>query len=134
MKVFEGYARFYDTYYKNKDYNAEVDFVLNLAKKNSIFPHTILDVGCGTGGHLIPFVKKGLNVSGFDLSEEMINQAKQKIKKTNIAANVKVDDARTYRDGKKYDLVVSMFAVMGYLISNEDFLAALKTVRIHLNK
>lgn len=27
-----------------------------------------------------------------------------------------------------------MFAVMGYLISNEDFLAGLKTVRIHLNE
>jgi len=92
-----------------------------------------LDIGYGTGGHLIPFAKKGFNVTGFDLSEAMIKQAKEKIKKADIKANVQLGDARNYRDGKKYDLVVSMFAVMGYLTSNEDFLSGLKTARIHLN-
>lgn len=134
MKLFEKYADFYDSYYRNKDYNAEVNFVLDLANQNSTPPHrTILDMGCGTGGHLIPFAKKGLKVTGFDLSEAMIYKAKEKITKADIKAKVQVDDARTYRDGKKYNLVVSMFAVMGYLTSNEDFLAGLKTAMIHLN-
>lgn len=97
-------------------------------------PCTVLDIGCGTCGHLIPFAKKGLQVTGFDLSKTMIMQAKEKIKKANIKAKVEVGDARTYRNGKKYDLVVSMFAVMGYLISNEDFLLGLKTAMIHLNE
>jgi len=134
MNVFDKYADFYDSYYRNKDYNAEVDFVLDLAKQNSIPPCTVLDIGCGTGGHLIPFAKKGLKVTGFDLSEAMINQAKKKIRKANIKANVKIGDARNYRDGEKYDLVVAMFAVMGYLTSNEDFISGLKTAKIHLNE
>jgi len=133
MKVFDKYADFYDSYYRNKDYDNEVNFVLDLANKNST-PRTVLDIGCGTGGHLIPFAKKGLKVTGFDLSEAMINQAKEKLRKTNIKAEIKAGDARTFRDGKKYDLVVAMFAVMGYLTSNEDFLAGLKTAMIHLNE
>ena len=134
MKNFEKYADFYDVYYKNKDYETEVNFVLDLAKQNSTPPpRTVLDIGCGTGGHLIPFAKKGLNVTGFDLSETMINQAMEKIKKANIKAAVEVGDAKNYRDGKKYDLIVAMFAVMGYLISNEDFLSGLETAKVHLN-
>lgn len=81
MKVFEKYADFYDSYYRDKGYNAEVNFVLDLAKQNSIPPRTILDIGCGTGGHLIPFAKKGLKVTGFDISEAMIKQAKEKLKR-----------------------------------------------------
>ena len=134
MKVFEKYADFYDSYYRNKDYDSEVNFVLDLAKQNAPPPLTILDIGCGTSGHLIPFAKKGLEVTGFDIPEAMIKQARKKIRQANIRANVQVGDARTYRDGKKYDLIISMFAVMGYLISNEDFLAGLKTARIHLKK
>ena len=134
MKVFNKYADFYDSYYKKNDYNGEITFVLNLAKQSSISPFTVLDIGCGTGGHLIPFVKRGLTATGFDLSEIMINKAKEKIKKSGIKANVQVGDARTYRDGNKYDIVVSLFAVMGYLTSNKDFLSGLKTAMIHLNE
>lgn len=134
MKVFDKYADFYDSYYRNKDYNNEVKFVLDLVKQNSTPPpSTVLDIGCGTGGHLIPFARKGLKVTGFDLSEAMINQARKKIRKANIKANVKISDVRNYQDGMKYDLVVAMFAVMGYLTSNEDFLSGLKTAYIHLN-
>jgi hypothetical protein len=39
MKVFDKYADFYDSYYRNKDYNAEVNFVLDLVKQNSTPPH-----------------------------------------------------------------------------------------------
>ena len=135
MKIFKKYADFYDSYYIDKDYESEANFVLDLAKQTSTPPpRTVLDIGCGTGGHLIPFAKKGLKVTGFDLSEAMINQARKKIKNSNIKAKVKVDDARTYRDGKKYELVVAMFAVIGYLISNENFLAGLKTAMIHLSE
>ena len=76
MKVFNKYANFYDSYYKNKDYDGEVNFVLDLTKQYSTPPHSVLDIGCGTGGHLFPFAKKGFNVTGFDLSEAMINKAK----------------------------------------------------------
>jgi SAM-dependent methyltransferase len=133
MITYEKYADFYDSYYSHKDYNKEVNFVLELFKKHSNkTPKNILDLGCGTGGHLVPLAKRGFNVTGFDLSKNMINQANEKINKENVKAELKIDDIRTYRDGMKYDLVLSMFAVMGYLTSNDDLLAGLKTAKIHL--
>ncbi len=144
IDIFNKYANFYDAYYVSKDYEKEAAFVLSLTKKYGVKKNfkTILDIGCGTGGHLIPFARAGFKVVGFDLSEAMVSQAREKIQRLKsgalatitIVPSVKVADARSYRDGKKYDLTVAMFAVMGYLTSNEDFLEGLKTARAHLEK
>ena len=136
MEIFGKYADFYDAYYAGKNYDAEVEFALKLASIHSIIPEHVLDIGCGTGGHVISFAKRGVKVHGFDLSEKMIGIARQKIVSSNVEgkADVSVGSAAAYRDGKTYELVVSMFAVMGYLITNEDFLSGIRTAQAHLRK
>lgn len=130
MKVFNKYADFYDLYYADKDYAAEVDFVLSLAKRFGCRPRSVLDMGCGTGRHLAEFVKHGLRGVGFDRSAKMLAAAKERLDNGRVALSE--GDLRTFRNGKRYDLVVSMFAVMGYLVSNEDLVAGLRTARRHL--
>lgn len=131
--VFEAYAQFYDDFYRDKEYSKEVDYVLGLVKKaKRQAPATVLDIGCGTARHLIPFVKRGIGATGFDLSPRMVESAKKNFEKENLNAVVAVGDARTYRDGKVYGLVVSMFAVLGYLNTNDDFLKGLETARAHM--
>ncbi|MBW1780836.1 MAG: methyltransferase domain-containing protein [Deltaproteobacteria bacterium] len=39
----------------------------------------ILDIGCGTGNHLLMFNKLGLNVSGVDASSHMVEEAKSRL-------------------------------------------------------
>ena len=133
-KVFEEYARFYDDFYKEKDYAKEVDYVVSLAGKVAkTIPTSVLDMGCGTGKHIVPFVRKGLKAAGFDFSATMVGYAQKNLEREGIRASINQGDARTYRDGKKYDLVVSMFAVLGYLTTNEDFLKGLETARAHMH-
>ncbi len=135
-RVFEEYADFYDAYYVGKDYEREVEFVLSLAKEQGLEKiRSVLDIGCGTGGHLIPLCRRGLTVDGFDLSERMVEIGMQKIAAAGVRpnANIELGDATTYRKGKKYDLVISMFAVMGYLTSNKALSAGLRTAHAHLN-
>jgi len=58
----------------------------------------ILDVCTGTGGQAIEFGKKGFEVTGIDLSEEMLEVAKKKNKHENVkfeigdAANIPLKD------------------------------------------
>ncbi|MBW2220124.1 MAG: methyltransferase domain-containing protein [Deltaproteobacteria bacterium] len=40
---------------------------------------TILDIGCGTGESLLPFVRMGLNITGLDASPYMLDIALEKI-------------------------------------------------------
>ena len=42
----------------------------------------ILDIGCGNGRNLKPFVEKGFNCYGIDFSEKMITIAKKEVKKS----------------------------------------------------
>ncbi len=47
------YANAYDSLYQDKDYEKECDFIEAIFEKNKRNPRTILDLGCGTGGHAI---------------------------------------------------------------------------------
>lgn len=135
-QVFQGYARFYDQLYATKSYDAEVAFVLDrVAAHGHTVPRRLLDLGCGTGGHMLPLLQRGIEVSGVDRSEEMTAQAREKLTAAPQGQSWKVScrDIRDFRDGSKYDVVVSMFAVMGYLTSNDDFLRGLDTARAHLD-
>jgi SAM-dependent methyltransferase len=94
----------------------------------------ILDIGCGTGNHSIPLARRGYKVTGVDLSDNMLVHARGKAKLLgNSSPSFVQGDARTVELNQKFDAVLMMFAVLGYQLKNDDVLAALGTVRKHLN-
>lgn len=131
MGVFEDYARHYDTFYREKDYAAETAFVLDLAARRGVRPLSVLDMGCGTARHVEEFIKAGLRVDGFDRSPTMLEQGRRRT--TGYACDLWEGDLTTFSNGRTYDLVVSMFAVMGYLTDNDAMMAGLRTARRHLH-
>lgn len=134
MSVFGSYANFYDLLYRDKDYLAEVDFIEALFKKYSNGKvKTVLDMGCGTGGHALLLAERGYNVTGVDRSEAMLSIAEEKARKINGSTEFSQVDIRDFDLNKKFDAVISMFAVMGYQTTNHDFEAALASVYRHLN-
>jgi SAM-dependent methyltransferase len=48
-------------------------------------------------------------------------------------ADFEVGDARTFRAGKKFDVVISLFHVMSYQVTNADLNAAFATAATHLD-
>lgn len=126
MGVFADYARYYNLLYKDKDYQAEVNYIESLIKKYSKSNvKTILDIGCGTGNHDLLFAKKGYEICGIDISEEMINIAKSRI---NNLHNVKfyIGKSESFTLDKKFDVIISLFHVMSYQIKNESLYGSLK--------
>jgi len=138
MTVFKEYALFYDLLYREKDYEAECDFLEQVFARFASNPVlTILDLGCGTGGHLFPLAQRGYQVAGVDQSEHMLAEARAKEakylgKETISKIGFIQGDIRTLNLERTYDAVISMFAVMGYMTSNQDFEAAIKVARKHL--
>jgi len=130
--VFDLYSQYYDVIYSQKKYSREILFITKLANVNA--PASILDLGCGTGGHDLLFAKKGFLVTGIDFSVGMIKQAIQKKNEIDLPVEFHRGDIRSIRLNRTFDLVISMFAVMSYQTTNSDFSAVLATARTHLEK
>jgi len=148
----KGYADQYDLLYSDKNYKAECDMIEEVFRRYGNGEiKTILDLGCGTGNHAIPLAQRGYQVTGVDISQDMLSIARSKAddlfekdltrqtketKKTREAGIIKPifleGDVRSLNLNKTFDAVLMMFAVLGYQLTNEDVLAALKTVRQHL--
>lgn len=132
MSIFDGYAKYYDIFYKDKDYVKEAYFINNLIKKYDQNYNSILDLGCGTGKHDLILQKEGYKITGVDNSKEMLKIAKANLKNADI--NYIEGDIRNINLNKKFDVIISLFHVFSYLISNEDLDSASSAVEKHLKE
>ncbi len=131
MSVFNEYARYYDLLYRDKDYAGESDYVHNLIQTGSPGARTILNLGCGSGRHDRCLMDRGYAVTGVDLSQEMLTAARDAAT-DNGALRYVQGDVRTVRLEKTFDIVISLFHVMSYQVSNADLTAAFATAYSHL--
>ena len=133
----QDYAGAYDSLYRAKDYEGEVDLIERmLARYGKTGSVRLLDLGCGTGNHVLPLTRRGHSVSGVDQSPSMLVQARAKTATLSAGCPVPVFQQGDIRDvdlGTTFDAVIMMFAVLCYLREDSDVLAALATVRRHLN-
>lgn len=135
MKVYQKYAAYYDTLYQYKNYPKECKFLAKVFKKYARKKYlSILDLGCGTGSHALILAKQGNEVTGVDLSDRMIKLAEEKAKGTGIKVDFRQGDVRNVSLNKKFDIVLLMFNVIGYQITNQDLVSTFKTANRHLKK
>lgn len=134
MEVFRDYALYYNAFYQDKDYAAEVKQVDMLLKKYGSSITKIMNFGCGTGRHDMELVKLGYRCSGIDMSSLMIETARENVRNGQANIHYAVGDVRNYRSVEKYDAVISLFHVMSYQNSNEDILSAFHSARKILEK
>lgn len=141
---FNEYARYYDLFYKDKNYAGEAKDVMHLIDCEIDDLKNILVVGCGTGKHDREFLRlKRVSLMGIDCSSEMIDIAKQQwieyIKLNTFLGEEKnveyrVADARSFTVEKNFDCAVSLFHVMSYQRTNEDLKKCFECVNKSLNK
>jgi SAM-dependent methyltransferase len=131
--VFNSYAAYYDLLYKEKNYKEEAAFVHQQIQQNFPGAKTILDLGCGTGKHAYELAKLGYEVTGVDLSQQMVDIAIEKTP-SNLSLDFCQGDIRNIRLNRQFDAIVSLFHVMSYQVSNNDLLSAFATAKKHLNQ
>jgi SAM-dependent methyltransferase len=75
---YNDFAYVYDGLMSDVDYPSRTKYLLKLFKKFDRKPTLLLDVACGTGGFSLEFAKKGVEVIGTDMSEDMLAIAREK--------------------------------------------------------
>ena len=133
LQVFVSYADFYDAIYQDKDYEVECDFIERLFAEHARGNvRSILDLGCGTGGHTIPLARRGYAMTGVDISQGMLDKARVKAEEAGVGLAWHRGDVRDFDLGATFDAVLFMFAVIAYQETNTDLAAALRAARRHL--
>lgn len=131
MSVFNEYARYYDLLYRDKDYRGEAKYVHDLIQANVPGANSIISLGCGSGRHDRCLAELGYAVTGVDMSGEMLSSASSAAMGNTNLEYVQ-GDVRTVRLERKFDVVISLFHVISYQVTNADLKAAFATARSHL--
>jgi predicted TPR repeat methyltransferase len=136
MTVFDGYARYYDLLYRDKDYTGEARHVHEVIQKHQPGAATLMEMGCGTGGHAVHLADLGYRVHGIDQSRPMLDQAARRTDSiaTATASRLKFSqgDIRQVRMDERFDAVIALFHVISYLPTAKDQEAAITTACHHL--
>lgn len=84
MDAYSGFAGVYDLLMDDFDYPSWAEYYLQLISRNGVYPKTLCDCASGTGSMAIEFAKKGIRVTGVDISREMLEHAMEKSRKNGV--------------------------------------------------
>lgn len=76
--IYGDFALYYDRLMKDVDYSLWADYVTAIFKRHGCEPKLIADLGCGTGSFCLEMAKRGYDMTGIDISADMLSIAKQK--------------------------------------------------------
>ena len=117
-------------YFKEQSITTEKYVIPYIEKIISINENTkVLEVGCGEGGNLLPFIERGCPCVGIDLNEKQIKNAAIFIKEATPKLNIKLISQDIYdidlESIGKFDLVF-MRDVIEHIHDQEKFMKFLK--------
>ena len=125
-------AEFYD-HFRDYAQRQDVAFYVGLAKESG---GPVLELGCGTGRVLIPTARAGIQITGLDLSEHMLDICRQKLgqEAPDVQARVQLAhaDIRGFDMGRRFRLSTIPFRPFQHLVTVEEQLACLSCVHRHL--
>jgi SAM-dependent methyltransferase len=94
----------------------------------------ILDVACGAGRHMLAFSRNGALVTGVDLSETLLANARERLRVAGMQAMLVRADMRCLPFSERFDGVTMWFTSFGYFRTMADDLKALKSIASVLKK
>lgn len=136
--TYTNFATVYDEFMDDWPYEAWAGFVRNLLELyevSGLDNASIAELGCGTGTVTEYFLKNGYKVEAIDLSQDMLDVAKDKCKQYIGDGSLKLKclDMRAFKLDKKVDAIISMCDSVNYLAEDGDLNKLFKCVADNLN-
>lgn len=94
----------------------------------------ILDIGCGTGRHALALARLGYRVTGVDLSEQLLEKAREANGDGKIKALIHGDMRKLPVEDERFRATVNLFTSFGYFPLEADNRRVLREIRRVLRK
>lgn len=115
--MYEGFALSYDMFMDNIPYDLWADYLEDILCEYGINKGILLELGCGTGSMTVRMREKGYDMIGIDLSEDMLEVAREKCPTDVLFLQ------QDMREMELYGTVAAMYCVcdgMNYLLEPQD--------------
>ena len=121
-------AREYDDCYAGL---ALFDFDTRVLDRVLVEPGSLVDLGCGTGRHVVHLARRGFNVVGIDLSPFMLDEARDKLRRESLTAELvrtSITDLSQFPD-RSFRYAICMFSTLGLIRGHDNRREFLMEVR-----
>ena len=119
--IYDMFAYYYDQMMADIDYDIFLDLVLKYIPKDKY----ILDAGCGTGIITMALKKMGYQISGLDISNDMLMILRHKMDMENVYFPLYENDLCDELPKNSFGAVISFLDVINYII---DYKKALRNI------
>ena len=133
MDAYHALAASYDRLTNDVDYEATVDFYMQILRREGLKPRTAVDLACGTGSVTAILARMGLDVTGVDLSEEMLTEAFQKVQDMENPPRFICQKLQELYLPRGVDLAVCALDSLDYIINPDDCKEAIRRIYKALN-
>lgn len=122
------FASIYDDVMGTVPYQVWYDYLKEILDYYQLEARKVLDLACGTGNMSLLFARDNYQVTGVDRSSGMLEVAKQKAREEELEINFIEADLCSFQLEEKFDLAISLFDSLNYILQLEDLKKVFKNV------
>lgn len=131
MEAYGDFAYIYDRLMRGDiNYDAWCDYIESLMALHGCEPDSVCELACGTGSITSRLEARGYNMTGVDVSMDMINVARMKTKRAGLIC----ENMARFEPGRDFDAYICMIDGINYVIAPKLALRTFENVRRHLKK
>jgi ubiquinone/menaquinone biosynthesis C-methylase UbiE len=132
MKPIDSYDIYFDGLHYDLQHTEFIDDIPYYVEQARKYGGPVLELACGTGRIAIPIAAEGIEVTGLDVSDTMLERARQKAGEQGIHAEWVRADCRDFHLDRRFKLALFPFNSIAHLHQLEDIEACFACVREHL--
>jgi SAM-dependent methyltransferase len=126
LPSYDVFARFYDAVQGDRAEHAR--YIRSLIRKHAPRARTVLELACGTGS-VLKQLWTHYDVTGLDLSEEMLEIASEKVPRVPLFRG----DMTSFDLGERFDVVLCVYDSINHLLRFDEWKAVFAGAHDHLN-
>jgi SAM-dependent methyltransferase len=128
---YDGVADQYDETFKWLIYRIPIEEHSILSALGDVRGKSILEFACGTGHYTRTLLRRGAQVLGVDLSEDMVRVARQLEAQQHLGARYLVQDVATVELEQRFDIVLAVY-LLHYAHAREHLASMCRAIARHL--